>query len=610
MTSRPPRRSGLFVLLLGWLVLTSGCAMFRPPASEVAAAPAGPPALELIVEAPAPLKALLGQHLDLARLAALRDETLDETEWARLVAATPQQARELAQTEGYFEAQVQVRREAGQPPRVRVQLEPGPRSTVASRVLQFDGPLAERLVRREPEAQALQQALETTGPLRPGSPFRNSDWSDTKQQLVARLRASGHALATVSQSQAEVDVPTRSARLSVTLDSGPLFLAGPVRIEGLQHHDEATARRLADFNPGVPLTEALLLDYQERLQKSGLFETVSVSFDPDLADAASTPVQVRLRELPLQQATAALGHSDSTGPRASIEHTHRRPFGRPLTAYHKLQWGRDAQTFTSDIATHPGPDFSRRLLGAQVERVRGDQDIVLSQRLRLGLSTESPQVERLSFVEWLRSRQSLDSGGVVDARALSLQQHLVLRRLDSVLLPTQGYSLALQYGGGQARSNTGQSGPFGRLYGRATLYWPLGLQWYGSARAEVGQVIKRDAVVIPDALGFRAGGDDSVRGYGYRELAPQRDGHIVSGNVLATGSVELARPLLERLPSVWGAVFVDAGRAAERWQDFKPALGYGVGLRWRSPIGPLRADLAYGQDLRKVRLHLSVGVNF
>jgi translocation and assembly module TamA len=191
-----------------------------------------------------------------------------------------------------------------------------------------------------------------------------------------------------------------------------------------------------------------------------------------------------------------------------------------------------------------------------------------------------------------------------------VQQHLVLRRLDSVLLPTQGYSLALQYGGDQARSNTGQSGPFGRLYGRATLYWPLGLQWYGSARAEAGQVIKRDAVVVPDALGFRAGGDESVRGYGYRELAPQRDGHIVSGNVLLTGSVELARPIVASLPSVWGAVFVDAGRAAERWQGLKPALGYGVGVRWRSPIGPLRADLAYGQDLRKVRLHLSVGVNF
>jgi len=61
---------------------------------------------------------------------------------------------------------------------------------------------------------------------------------------------------------------------------------------------------------------------------------------------------------------------------------------------------------------------------------------------------------------------------------------------------------------------------------------------------------------------------------------------------------------------VWGAVFVDAGRAVDRWQDFKPAVGYGFGVRWRSPIGPVRADLAWADELRKARLHLTVGVTF
>ncbi|HSW06852.1 autotransporter assembly complex protein TamA [Aquabacterium sp.] len=588
--------------------LGGGCAQLKP---APAAADTVPPPLVLVVEAPGPSKALLEQHLDLARLAAMRvDESLDDTEWARLIAATPAQARELLQTEGFFEATVQVTREDTSPPRVRVRVTPGPRAEVDTVRLSFDGMFAQQLAAKEPQALALEKQLQAAGPLRPGSPFRNADWSETKLQWLARLRAAGFASATVQHSQADVDVPTRLAQLAVTLASGPLFLAGPLHIEGLKLHDERTVRRLAGFGPGTPLTETLLLDYQDRLQKSGLFEAVSVSFDPDAAQASGAAVSVRLSELPLQQATIGAGFSDNTGPRISIEHTHRKLFGARVTSYNKLEWGRDAQKLTADFYSHPGEDFGRNLLGVQAERVKGDTDTVLSQRLRLGRTTDTPQLERLYFGELLRSRQSLNSGGLIDARAISGNVHLVLRRLDSVLLPTRGYSASLQLGAGQASSNVGERGPFGRVYSRLTGYWPLGGQWFGTARIEAGQIIKRDAVIVPDALGFRAGGDDSVRGYAYRTLAPLRDGNIISGNVLLTGSAEIARPIFAKLPAVWGAVFVDAGRAADSWADYKPALGYGVGLRWRSPIGPLRVDLAWGEELRKARLHLSVGIAF
>ncbi|MBI5256919.1 MAG: BamA/TamA family outer membrane protein [Burkholderiales bacterium] len=603
-------RSVLAALAFG--LVFGGCAPLRPaPASAAQPAPAAAPTIVLEVVAPAPLKALLEQHLDLARLARLpTDETLDDSEWARLIAAAPAQARELLQTEGYFEAEAQASRSPGPPTRVTVRIRPGARTHIATLDLALTGPLAERVATGDADAQALQRQLQATGPLQPGAAFRNAEWAETKLRLLTRLRAAGHMAATVAHSQADIDADQRSARLAVTLDSGPLFRAGAVRVEGLQHHDERTVRRLAGFGPGAPLTESLLLDYQERLQKSNLFEAVSVNFDPDPAQAAAAAVTVRLREMPLQQATAGLGYSANTGPRASLEHTHRRPFGWAMTSYNKVEWGRDAQHLTSDFYSHPGEDSARNLLGVQAERLRSQTDVVLSQRLRVGRTTDTPRVERLYFGEMLRSRQSLLAGGVVDARALSANLHLVLRDLDSVLLPTRGYSLALQMGVGQAHSNAGDNGPFGRAYGRITGYWPLGAQWYGNARLEAGEVIKRDAVVVPDALGFRAGGDDSVRGYAYRSLAPQRHGTTVSGNVLLTGSLELARPVSASLPSVWGAVFVDAGRAAERWADYKAALGYGVGLRWRSPIGPLRADLAWGDETRRMRLHLSVGIAF
>jgi translocation and assembly module TamA len=101
-----------------------------------------------------------------------------------------------------------------------------------------------------------------------------------------------------------------------------------------------------------------------------------------------------------------------------------------------------------------------------------------------------------------------------------------------------------------------------------------------------------------------------VRGYGYRDLGPRVNGVLTSGRQLLTGSVEIARPFSLSRPALWWAVFADAGNAMNEWQDFEPAVGYGVGVRWRSPVGPLRIDWAYGREVKKGRLHFSVGIVF
>lgn len=639
-------RSLVVCAATGALLLGGGCALIKPPveANTDAANPgATRAAVTLTVDAPTPLRNLLERYLDLARLQQLpANERLGNSELNRLIAAAPAQARALLQTEGYFDAQVDVKREdddgsaastdstAGEPRanrapaltpvRVRLRVQPGPPTRVTERRVETEGALAQRASAGDADAVALQQMLQTVGALRPGQVFRNADWAASKQQLLARLRSAGYAAATLSGSSAAIDASTRTATLLVVLDSGPLFGAGPVVVTGLQRHDEAMVKHLAGFGAGEALTEEKLLAYQDRLQKTLLFQSISVGFEPDPADAAQTPVRVRLTELPLQQATVGVGVSANTGPRVTLEHLHRRPFDWPVVAYNKLEWARDSQTWSGDFQTHPGAGFYRNLLGVQIDRLRSDTDVVLSQRLRLGRTQDTPRLERLYFLELLRSRQAelpgtavvlSSSAGASTATALSANLHLVWRDLDSVLLPTRGITLALQGGAGQARHPGGPDGPFGRFYGRFTGYLPLGQTWYGQARLEAGQIIKRDAVVVPDALGFRAGGDDSVRGYAYRSLTPVDDaGGTVSGQSVLTASVEVARPILASMPSVWGALFIDAGRAVNHWRDFKPALGYGVGVRWRSPIGPLRADLAWADELKKLRLHLSVGIAF
>jgi translocation and assembly module TamA len=423
------------------------------------------------------------------------------------------------------------------------------------------------------------------------------------------LRAAGYATAAWTGTGAQVDPARHEVRLFVAIDSGPLFKLGTLQIDGLVTHDTETVRQLAVAREGTPVTETLLLDFQERLQKAGLFENVTVTLDSDPATAGAAIVQVRLREAPLQVWTFGLGVSANTGPRASVEHVYRRVFGYAATARNKAEWGTKRQAWEGEIATHPGEGLYRNLIGGAVENLETGSDTVLSQRIRVGRTQDTTRIERLYFAEVERGKRESALGKVITV-ATSVNYHGVWRDVDSVLLPTEGFVFAGQAGFGRSHGTASPTGWFTRAYGRLTGYLPLGASWYGQARVELGRVFKPTDVAVPESQRFRAGGDESVRGYGYKELGPVTNGVVGSGNVLLTSSVELARPVSARLPSVWGAVFVDAGNAAESFSGFRPALGYGIGVRWRSPVGPLRLDWAYGREVRRSRVHFSVGIAF
>jgi translocation and assembly module TamA len=162
--------------------------------------------------------------------------------------------------------------------------------------------------------------------------------------------------------------------------------------------------------------------------------------------------------------------------------------------------------------------------------------------------------------------------------------------------------------GGYAFHTTASDGVFARGLARLTSYRPLGESWNLQWWLEAGEVFAKSDVGIPDTLLFRAGGQDSVRGYAYRTLGPIENGVVTSGRVLFTSSVEMARPVSSSIPSLWAALFVDAGNAANTWQQMRPVVGVGPGVRWRSPVGALRVDLAYGVDIHKWRLEVSLGI--
>jgi len=532
----------------------------------------------------------------------------------RLRQAAPAQARALLETEGYFNAKVSTQaRDDGSVVALKLLVEPGPVTRVSQSRLEFEGPLSVAADQGDADATGLVARARQRWSLPVGDAYTQDAWSSAKGGVLALLRAEGYATAGWSGSVAQVRAVEDRASLFLVADSGPLYRFGEVQVEGLDHVDAETVRALQTFSTGQPLREQPLLDYQDRLVKSALFDSVAIQMEPDPALAAAMPVVVKVRERSLQQATLGLGISDNTGPRVTLEHLHQRFLGFAWQAKSKLQLGRTDRQASIDLTSHPLPGPYRNLMSASISQTDASGLEVTSQRARVGRSKDDERLERLYYLEWQRSRtRSQDTGLTVDdSSAVSGNYQWIWRRLDHPLLPTKGVSLSLDTALGHSFATVQRGGVFGRVNGRLTHYATLGQHWYSTSRLQVGQVFSAADVAVPYTLLFRTGGDDSVRGYAYQGLGPSNAaGTAVGGRVVAVGSVEVARPILDRMPALWGATFIDAGNAAADWGSWRAALGYGVGLRWRSPVGALRMDLAYGEQLRKLRLHFSVGITF
>ena len=148
---------------------------------------------------------------------------------------------------------------------------------------------------------------------------------------------------------------------------------------------------------------------------------------------------------------------------------------------------------------------------------------------------------------------------------------------------------------------------FVRLYGRHTEFFKLGDKGRLILRGELGAVMADHRQGIPTDFLFRAGGENSVRGYDYQSLGLDVPGGVASVRNLATASVEYNY----FFTPTWGAaLFVDAGDAADSFDALVPAVGAGVGVRYKSPIGPINVDVAYGDKTGNVLLQFELGVAF
>ena len=577
------------------------------PAEVTGAAPA-PGGFDVQIDAPQEVQDFLQRHLELLRYRALTD--LDDGELLRLARAAEQDARSLLGTLGYFSATVGVQVRNADPSvksqrLVLVTVQPGAATVVSDVALAFTG-AAESLSLAGPQREAIQ----STWSLRAGTRFTQARWDAAKAQALRQLTAQHFPVARIGQSRAEIDPQTQTARLSLALDSGPAYRFGALQVDGLKRFDASLVERIAQLKPGSSYDQTALLEAQQRLQDSGYFDSVFVTVQTE-GDPGAAPILVTVREAIRNTLVLGVGASTDSGARVSVEHTNHQLPVIGWRAASKLVLDRNNQLVSTALTSTPDAANWRWLASAQLKNDDASDVRVQSQNLRLGRTKAVDHTDRNYYVEYDRTR-STDAGQVTRAQSVSGTYSWTQRNFDSLPFPSSGFGLGAELGGGVTLGD--QRDPFLRAQVQWLGVWPLQARAGRiTARAQGGAVLARDSAVLPSTQLFLTGGDATVRGYAFHDIgATSATGQTTPGRFMVNGSIEWQRPILVNgQPSDWeSTVFIDAGSVADRRADFKAKVGIGAGARWRSPVGPLQMDVAYGLATRQLRLHLTVGFTF
>ena len=578
------------------------------PAQE--AQPAGVTGgFDVQIEAPKEVQDFLQRHLELMRYRTLTD--LDDGELQRLARAAEADARSLLGTLGYFSATVDIQVRSADPSvrsqrLVVVVVQPGAATIVSELALAFAG-AAESL----PQAGSQRDTIRSSWSLRAGTRFTQARWDDAKAQALRQLAAQHFPMARISMSRADIDPDTRTARLSLTLDSGPAYQFGALQVEGLKRFEASLVERIAQLKPGAPYDLAALLEAQQRLQDSGYFDSVFVSLQTE-GDPGAAPLLVTVREATRNTLVLGVGASTDSGARVSVEHTNHQLPVIGWRAVSKLVLDRDNQLVSSALTSTPDAGNWRWLASAELKNDDASDVQVQSQNLRFGRTKAVDHTDRNYYVEYDRTR-STDAGQVTRAQSISASYSWTQRNFDSLPFPSSGYGLGAELGGGVTLGE--QRDPFVRGQVQWLGVWPLQAARAGriTARAQGGAVLARASAILPSTQLFLTGGDATVRGYAFHDIgATSPTGQTTPGRFMLNGSIEWQRPILvDGQASDWeSTVFIDAGSVADRRADFKAKVGIGAGARWKSPVGPLQMDVAYGLATKQLRLHLTVGFTF
>ena len=443
-------------------------------------------------------------------------------------------------------------------------------------------------------------------PLAPGEPLDHAAYESIKSRLRALAGRRGYLDFVFERQELRVYPDDAAADIVLHADSGDRYRIGEVRF-GPHPLSDDLVRRLARLKPGDEFDSSSLVDMDRHLSNSGYFRNVEVRPDREGADDGLVPVDVLFDPAPRHAWRAGIGYSTDTLWRVSFGYDNRylNPRG------HRLESGFRLGPVESGAKVEylvPGadPHVDNYSVGGRL--LREDNDGRTSDSVSLigrHVHKRGPWTET-RFIDFLNERSEVSDSV---SRDTLVMPGIAWDRVhtDNLLRPERGYRINLEIRGSHddflstvtmMQLRAGVKGLY-RLPGAGRFV----------SRVQLGMTVGDDATDLPLSLRFFAGGDNSVRGYSYQSLGPEDDnGKVVGGRQAFTASIEYEHPV--RGDDWWLAGFVDAGNAFDDFgSDVDLKVGYGIGLRWFSPIGRVRLDVGIPEDDSHDdwRIHFALG---
>jgi len=455
-----------------------------------------------------------------------------------------------------------------------------------------------------PESSEMFDTLIDASPMKSGTPLHHGEYEALKSALSSKAVEEGYFDARFERAEIALDLVDNTADISLTFDPGPRYRFGAIDLKQDGRLSEALVSGLMPVSRGDPYSSDTLALLRKKLDESQYFRQIQVL--PHLGRNAEheVPVEVTLDLRPRHAWSGGLGFTTDTGPRARTGYQNR---------------------FVNMRGHKAGADASISTVRSLVD---GSYSIPLAdaarQSLNFGLgysfeNNDSFESKRTKFESSLRSET--DSGWqqslFVDIQS---DAYIVGRQEDVSFLSMLGMSISKTRADDLINTRAGWK-LFAQIRGAsdALLSDASFIQGAASAkhilsicrgrflnRIEVGATWIDQTQSLPATLRYFAGGDQSIRGFDFRSLGPlDSNGEVAGGRNLLVVSSEYDFQVRQN----WRvAVFTDAGNAFDTTGDMKFRQSVGMGLRWISPIGPVRVDLAHPLNAQEsVRLHITMG---
>ncbi|MCU1717125.1 autotransporter assembly complex protein TamA [Pseudomonas sp. 5P_3.1_Bac2] len=507
------------------------------------------------------------------------------------------QANKAAQALGYYHAQISSEVDGNKTKRLTLRVEPGEPLRLRNVTLRVEGPASSLKAFQLPDSEQL----------RPGAVLNHGHYEDAKRLIQNQASRYGFFAGHFAQQNFLIDPEGGFADIELVYVSGPRYQLGAVSFSGDAPFDEDLLRRMLPFKTPTEYDSALIAELYQALRSSGYFDSVQVDANPTQAAAEVIPVEVQLQARKPRSMGLGLGFSTDVGPRGRADWTRHwaNPQGHSYGAELELSAPRQNVGLWYDIPLQaPLTDKLRIAGGYQAEEIANTDS--RSRLLKVGPEWHSQQAngwQRVISLKWQREEYNLGGDSGLSTLLMPGLSYSLLRS-DNNIDPHNGYRVQFE----MAAAAQGLLSDANVLHANVQL---KGLTTVFDnhrflARVAVGGTESGGFSKVPPSLRFFAGGDQSVRGYDYQSLSPEnRDGDKVGGRYMLAASAEYQYSLTEK----WRlASFYDTGNSFDSLDLPSLKSAVGVGVRWVSPLGPLRLDLAHALDADGgIRLHFSMG---